>query len=139
MVFSAINAQYEEQRLYPRLRLDAPAVILCANQQLMEADVFDISPDGLQIRCSRDAVQSINPTGKSINPQDNVLVYVLFSLPANDGNVQIKVVCKAYYFMLTQDSDKNDVALGLKFKKFEGTCGRYVEQFIQRAMEPTIT
>ena len=137
MLLAQINQQYEEQRKYPRLKLGAPAVIICADKQLVECHVYDVSPDGLQIRCTRNAAMAINPSCKQISPMDKLLVNVIFSLPTRDGNKQIKVICSVYYFTLIQDADnKEDVAFGLKFKKFDGTCGRYVEQFIMQALEP---
>ncbi len=136
MILEQINEQYEEQRKYPRLKLDVPVIILCVGQQLIEGHIYDISPDGLQIRCSREAALAINPGAKKITAQDKIMVNVIFSLPSNTGNEQIKVISNVYYFMLTLDGSNEDVAFGLKFKKFDGTCGRYVERFIEHALEP---
>ena len=136
MTLAQITEQYEEQRKYPRLRLDVPVIILCVGQQLIEGHVYDISPDGIQIRCSREAALAINPGAKQITVQDKIMVNVIFSLPSNTGNDQIKVISTVYYFTLTQDGSNEDVAFGLKFKKFDGTSGRYVEQFIMHALEP---
>lgn len=136
MNLAKIQEYYEEQRNYPRLRLDVPVIILCADRQLVEGRVFDISPDGLQIRCNREAALTINPGAKQINPMDKVMVSTIFSLPSNAGNKQIKVISNIYYFTLINDGSEEDVAFGLKFKKFDGTCGRYVDQYIMRELEP---
>ncbi len=136
MILAQINEQHEEQRNYPRLKLDVPIIILCVGGQLVESHVYDISPDGLQMRCSRKAALAINPGAKQITMQDKVMVNAVFSLPSNTGHKQIKVISQIYYFTLIQDGSDKDVAFGLKFKKFDGTCGRYVEQFILHALEP---
>ncbi len=136
MTLAQITEQYEEQRKYPRLRLDVPVIILCVGQQLIEGHIYDISPDGLQIRCSREAALAINPGAKQITVQDKIMVNVIFSLPSNTGNDQIKVISNVYYFTLTHDGSNEDVAFGLKFKKFDETGGKYVENFIMHALEP---
>jgi PilZ domain-containing protein len=136
MILAKTYKQYEEQRKYPRLRLDVPVIILCVGQQLIEGRIYDISPDGLQIRCNREAALAINPGAKQISVQDKIMVNVIFSLPSNTGNKQIKVISNVYYFTLTQDGSDKDVAFGLQFKKFDGTGDRYVENFIMHALEP---
>lgn len=136
MILKQINEQYEEQRNYPRLVLDVPVIILCVGGQLVEGHVFDISPDGLQIRCSRKAALVINPAARPITVQDKIMVNVIFSLPTKTGHKQIKVISQVYYFTLTQDGCDKDAAFGLKFKIFDGTSGRVVEQFIMNALEP---
>jgi len=127
---------YEDKRQFPRLKLDVPALILCVGGEMVEAQVYDISPDGLQIRCSRKAALVINPGAKSVTVKDKVMVNVIFNLPSN--NKQIKVVSNVYYFTLTQDGSDNDVAFGLKFKKFDGKGAKYVEQFFVHELEPSI-
>ncbi len=136
MILEQVNEQYEEHRNYPRLKLDMPALILCVDQHLVKGHVHDISPDGLQIRSSRKDALAINPEGKQISPKDRIMVNVVFDLPSKTGDKQIKVICNIYYFTLTHDDGDKDIAFGLKFIKFDGTCGRYVDQFFIRKMEP---
>ncbi len=134
MAPSQIDEHYEEKRQHPRLELDVPAVVLCNSAQLVETKIYDISPDGLQIRCSREAALAINPGAKQINPTDNLMVNVIFNMPSNKE--QIKVICNVYYFTLTHDGSDKDVAFGLKFRKFDGKSGKYVEQFFMNELEP---
>ena len=128
---------YESPRKYPRVELDVPGVVLCKDQLLINMKVYDISPDGLQVRCTRKEAQLLNPDGKKISPLDNIMVSAMFSLPIDHHYKKIQVICNVYYFTLLQDTESDeDVVFGLKFKKFNADCGKYVERYIEQQLEP---
>lgn len=128
---------YEENRKYPRIRIDIP-VQLYVDGCEYNASIHDISPDGLQVRCSRETAAGINPNGKKINQHDNILVDAVFSLPINNEVKEIKVSCKVYYFVLVSGNKGEDIAFGLNFKKFEGNTVKYIGRHILSELEPKI-
>lgn len=129
---------YEESRKYPRIRLQVPIQIYIDGCEY-NAHTFDISSDGLQVRCSREMAAGINPQGKNIKQDDNIIVDVVFSLPIKNEEKEIKVSCKVYYFVLVSGEKGEDVAFGLRFKKFQGDTVKYIGRHILAEMEPGVS
>ena len=129
---------YEEARKYPRIRMKLP-VQLYVDDCEYNASIFDVSPDGLQVRCNRETAAGINPKGKKINPDDNIIVKAVFSLPIKNESKQISVSCKLYYFVLLSDEKEEDIAFGLQFKKFDGNTVKYIGRHILSELEPTLS
>lgn len=50
---------FEKRREYPRLQMDLPLKIVCSNGIEADARFFDLSPDGAQVRYSRDAADRL--------------------------------------------------------------------------------
>jgi hypothetical protein len=130
---------YEESREYPRIKNGFPVTLSLDNKQSVTATVYDISPDGLQIRCSRNTATILNPTAKRITPRDNLMVKAQFSLPIEDELKTIRVDCKIYYFVILPGQGDEDVAFGLKFKNVEGRSVKHVGQHIMSELEPFVT
>ena len=128
---------YEEARKYPRIRMKLPVQLYVDGCQY-NANIFDVSPDGLQVRCSRETAAGINPQGKKIKQDDNIIVDAVFSLPIKNETKELKVSCKVYYFVLVSGEQGEDVAFGLRFKKFEGDTVKYIGRHILSELEPNI-
>ena len=95
-----------------------------------------MSPDGLQVRCSRETAAGINPKGKKIKEEDNIFIQAIFSLPINDELEKVSVSCKLYYFVLVSGEQGEDVAFGLQFKKFQGNTVKFIGRHILSELEP---
>ena len=126
---------YEESRKYPRIQLKLPVQLFVDGCEY-NASIFDVSPDGLQVRCNRETAAGINPKGKKINQDDNIIVKAVFSLPIKNESKQISVSCKLYYFVLLSDEKEEDIAFGLQFKKFDGNTVKYIGRHILSELEP---
>ena len=127
---------YEESRKYPRIKLKLPVRIYLDDDRCVVASIYDISPDGLQIRCNRERAAVLNPGGKKIDQKHNITVNVNFSLPINNELKEVKVSCKVYYFVIIPGNTDEDVAFGLQFKKFEGQSIKYIGRHIFSELEP---
>ena len=148
MSFSTLNntnkiqscEYYEESRKYPRIKYKRPVQIYYDNGRSVSASIYDISPDGLQIRCNRETAAALNPNGKNTDRIHNLTVNAVFSIPINNKLYEVKVSCKVYYFVIVPGNAAEDVAIGLRFKKFEGKSmkrlGRYVLNELEPATEP---
>ncbi len=129
---------YEESRSYPRIKTRLPITLSLESNETVTASIYDISPDGLQIRCNRHVAAKLNPGGKRINAKDNVTIKAEFLLSVDDEQRKIIVFCKVYYFVIIPGGLEEDVAFGLKFKKFEGKSIKYIGQHILNELEPVM-
>lgn len=126
---------YEETRKYPRIKLKLPVQLTLDGGRTVSASIYDISPDGLQIRSSRDIAAKINPAGKKIDPRDNMMIKASFSLPIDNQLKDINVFCNVYYFVIVTDEKEEDIAFGLRFKKFEGQSIKHIGRHILYELE----
>lgn len=129
---------YEELRKYPRIKIKLPIKLFIDGDKYVNANIYDISPDGLQIRCNREVAVTLNPSGKKIKAEDELLVRTEFELPLNDGQKRISVECKLYYFVMIPDEADEDIAFGLKFKTFSGKSIKYIGRHILNELEPAV-
>ena len=126
---------HEDRRKYPRIIINSPADIYYKGKKL-KAVVYDISPDGLQMRCTRKTLQAIHPGGEYIKEENAPDMDVTFQLITEKWHREIKIFCKMYYFVLLPEKVENDVAFGLKFIEFSGDSANCVDNFIEDAMSP---
>jgi PilZ domain-containing protein len=127
---------YEESRKYPRVKVKLPVQLTLDNDRCVSASIYDISPDGLQIRCNRETAAVLNPGGKKIDQEHNLTVKAVFSLPIDYEQKKITVSCEVYYFVIVPGDTEEDVAFGLQFKKFEGQSIKYIGRHILSELEP---
>jgi len=127
---------YEESRKYPRIKFKRPVQIYYDNGRSVSASIYDISPDGLQIRCNRETAAALNPNGKNNDRKHNLIVNAVFSIPINNELNEVKVSCKVYYFVIVPGNAEEEVAFGLRFKKFEGKSIKYLGRYILNELEP---
>jgi PilZ domain-containing protein len=124
---------YEEKRDYPRVSVNALAVMLKEDEYELNAIVHDISPDGVQLRCNRKTAHVVHPTGKFITDKTAPEIVLKFSLPIDGKEKEVNVQAKIYYFSIIEI---DTVAFGVKFKKFDNFTGRHVESYIMKSVVP---
>lgn len=125
---------YEEKRDYPRIKVNTLATVHKPDEYDVNLILFDISPDGAQLRCNRKTAHIIHPTGKFIAEKTAPEVVLKFSLIVNDKEKEVIVHSKLYYFTIIAT---DMVAFGIKFKEFEKFSNRHVESFIMESIVPT--
>ena len=127
---------FEDKRKYPRLKLHIPVKVQSQNGKCVNAKLYDISPDGLQIRCDQEMARVIHPGGKQIPENDQPSVTVGFNLLHNGTNTEIIVRCSICYFALPASGANNEYAFGLRFRQFKGKCRQHIKRFFLSEMEP---
>lgn len=129
MISNKIFDFYEESRKYPRIKIKIPVQITTAAGQTILAKIHDVSPDGLQIRCKKEAALMLNPGGMDL-VQENY-VRAVFCLPIAGEQKKIIVSCKVYYVTTVPYVAKEErFAIGLNFKKFEARTIKYIGRYI---------
>jgi len=128
-----LDELYEERRKYPRIVIDVPLALKKSKGNNINAVAHDISIDGLQIRCSRDAAKALHPSGKFIQENKGPRVEVNFQLPLEKKPESVSMICQVYYLAVLPD---NDIAFGLLFKKFKNNSAKLVDRFIMEYIVP---
>ncbi len=128
----ALYEVLEGRRKYPRIKLNTP-IKLKKSKSSVEAIVYDISIDGLQIRCDRQAAMVLHPSGKFIKEGKGPNVDVTFKLSLEEKTNLVKVKCQIYYLAVVSDKQ---FAFGLVFKKFIDNSARIVDNFILDYITP---
>ena len=100
----------DEQRRYPKIPLNIDMGFITDTGIKFSAELINISPDGLQIRCSEDSAQLIRPQVRKI---DAPFVYAAISLPVGHGSRTLAIRCQTLY-LRTVDTEPRCV-VGMRF------------------------
>jgi hypothetical protein len=126
----------ECRRKYPRIVIDHPARLRTAEGDIINASVYDISPDGVQVRCDRDGAAKVHPSGRFIKAGEGPRLEMELDLPFAAGPRRLHALCKAFYIAVISHEL---IAFGLRFRKFVGDGASVLESFVAEAMEPVNT
>jgi len=129
---------HEDRRQYPRIIVDCPAKIRFDGSDY-DARIYDLSPDGLQLRCDRSTLQNIRPSGKSIQRSEALMLGVSFELPVGREYKPVDASVRMFYFVLLPEEKERDVAIGVQFASFRDRGERHVEEFIMDILAPVET
>lgn len=122
----------KDRRSLPRVTLGCPGKVILPDGDVINVMIHDLSRDGLQIRCGKQAAQSINPEGKDINEEDGKQVQVLFYVPVASGKGRVKAKGKLMYFASIAP---DIIAFGLKFKSISSGGVEHLRAVVKAALE----
>lgn len=124
---------HEEQRKYPRIVVDRPVTLLLSNAKIVKALAYDISPDGMQIRCDQKAVALLKPKGQELKKGKVTELGISLVLPLDGKQEKVVVRCRLVY-IVTLEEDK--YAIGIHFTKISGESKKTLKRFIESSLEP---
>ncbi len=124
---------HKDRRALPRVTLSCPGKVILPGGDVVNVMIYDLSRDGLQLRCGKKAAHAINPGGKAIKdgapaPEIQVLFYV----PLDSGKGRVKAKGKLMYFSLIAP---DIVALGMKFKSISSGGVEHLRSVVKAALE----
>ena len=124
---------HKDRRTLPRVTLSCPGKVMLAGGDVVNVMIYDLSRDGLQIRCGKKAAHAINPDGKAIKDGDSSPeIQVLFYVPVDSGKGRVKAKGKLMYFSLIAP---DIVAMGLKFKSISSSGVEHLRNVVKSALE----
>lgn len=126
---------FEERRRYPRALL-RHAGILAIRGAEQTCVIHDVSPDGIQIRCTRGTMQAMQPSGRAIKGDAGPVVAVAFTLPIGAREQLLAVSVRLYYFVLLPDGKPLDVATGARFMNLSPAARRHLDEFFREVLQP---
>ncbi len=128
---------FERRRMYPRLVLLIPVKICLQAGVNVDAQLQDISPDGMQIRCNEEIATSIKEgctrTGEKRRPS----ILLEFELPGASALIKINVECSICYVVTLKGKSSNNIAFGLQFKQFKGKSLQEIQKFFLNELDPS--
>ena len=132
MSTSKRHDRYEEGRRFPRIPASIPITIEKSNNETIEAVTYDISPDGIQIRCNRAVAQTLHPKSQRIEENARPTVEITLTLPVKKGEKKFSAVCQIVYMIILKEpeSEAENAALGLRYAAFHGRSEKYLQQFL---------
>ncbi len=124
---------HEDRRSLPRVTLSCPGKVILPGGDVVNVMIYDLSRDGLQLRCGKKAAHAINPDSKAIKDGASPLeIQVLFYVPLDSGKGRVKAKGKLMYFALIAP---DIVALGLKFKSISSSGVEHLRSVVKAALE----
>ena len=124
---------HKDRRNLPRVTLSCPGKVILAGGDVVNVMIYDLSRDGLQIRCGKKAAHAINPDGKAIKdggvPPE---VQVLFYVPVDSGKGRVKAKGRLMYFSLIAP---DIVAMGMKFKSISSGGIEHLRSVVKSALD----
>lgn len=124
---------HKDRRALPRVTLGCPGKVILPGGDVVNVMIYDLSRDGLQLRCGKKAAHAINPGGKAIKDGDSPLeIQVLFYVPLDSGKGRVKAKGKLMYFSLIAP---DIVALGMKFKSISSGGVEHLRSVVKAALE----
>ena len=124
---------HKDRRTLPRVTLSCPGKVILAGGDVVNVMIYDLSRDGLQIRCGKKAARAINPGGKGVKEGGSPTeIQVLFYVPIDSGKGRVKAKGKLMYFSLIAP---DIVALGMKFKSISSGCVEHLKKVVKSALE----
>ena len=117
----------DEQRQFPRIPLNAPAVIVNGSGEKCRVQAMNISPDGLQLRSDVPGARLAHPQGGKIDPLNAPRVDIALSLEIDDQRRTLLLHCELLY-LTTVDSDPKCV-MGLRFGQLEPQSESLISAF----------
>ena len=123
----------EERRKYPRIKINSPVDILYKMHDL-QAMIYDISPDGMQIRADSELLEKIIPDKDQLSEENAPLLDVSFHLKLYEIDTKINALCQVYYFNQQSDTQDDNVICGLKFINLDVESSKILDAFITEEM-----
>ena len=123
---------YESRRAYPRVKLRLPVQIGLPGGQVVCARIYNISPDGMQVRCSPEAALTLNPGGKAGRGAGCELLVALRL--RHHGNVRTHVLRCALTYMLPEN--REEVIIGLSFQSLMPEQQAAIDAVVGASLEP---
>lgn len=124
---------HTDRRALPRVTLKCPGKVILPGGDIVNVMIYDLSRDGLQLRCGKKAAHAINPGGKAIKDgASSPDIQVLFYVPLDSGKGRVKAKGKLMYFALIAP---DIVALGMKFKSISSGGVEHLRSVVKAALE----
>lgn len=118
----------DEQRRCPRIPLAAQADLRTAAGASIAAEVLNISPDGLQLRCTVEAARLLRPgSGRGETAPPAAPLMLTLALPIGADECTFAARCELLY-LTTVDSEPRCV-FGLRFSTVEAADERRLHAF----------
>ena len=124
---------YEERRQCPRVDLRIPVAVSTVDREMVRARTRNLSPEGLQFRCSGAAAELLHPKGTKIGPGKGTIVILRLALPLYGERREFIATGQLTYLAARR---RNEIAFGVAFVKVQPVYQEILDAFIVEALRP---
>lgn len=118
-----------DRRQLPRIDIILPAALRLKDGGTANVRVFNISREGLQIRCTRAVAARLCPSKRLTDRREMPLMQLRFLVPLLGGRTPVEVRCRMRHLnLLPEAPPETEVAIGLEFRRFPSE--KYLQRFI---------
>jgi len=123
----------QARRGYPRVKLSMPVQIGLPGGRVVCARVYNLSPDGLQVRCDPETAHQVHPQARPV--ADGTGPEVLVVLRTRDGNdMRTQVVrCRLTYVL---PESRSEIILGFSFLHLLPAQRFAIDALLAASLEP---
>jgi len=126
---------YDRRRKYPRVIVEIPATVKISDEVEMEVQIYDLSSDGIQIRCERGVASIICPGGKIKKKYMKRDFKLIFNLNYRNGEKTVCINVIPIYLLFIS---KNMVAFGMQFHQHDKDMLKIISDYIDFEVAPNI-
>ena len=124
----------ERRRAFPRVRLRVPVQVGLADGRVVRARIYNLSPDGIQLRCDSATAKLIHPSGKAISDSSGPKLFVALRLK-HGADIRTHVLrCRVFYVL---EEDLHNIIVGTMFEDLNPEHRKIIDAVMAASMEPS--
>ena len=127
------HEKFEERRLFPRITPAIPFDLILSGGNHIERVVYDISPDGMQLRCDREDATKLHPSGEFIREPNVPEIELAIRLPIDNQPINVQVSCSLRYVAVLESKQ---IAFGVRFESMDSAHRTTFDLFMSTALIP---
>ncbi|MFT5173168.1 MAG: hypothetical protein ACI8W7_001339 [Gammaproteobacteria bacterium] len=127
-----LYAGLEQRRAFPRVRLSIPVQVGLRGGEVACAKIYNLSPDGIQLRCDAATARRIHPSGKSITDGSGPRVLIALRLKHGPDLRTHVLPCKVFY-VLAETSQ--EIIIGLEFGALKSAQREVIDAILSASLE----
>ena len=124
---TSLTDAYEKQRAYPRVPVKTDGTIIRPAASSLSVRIHDLSPDGIQVRCSRETAVALRPSGRQPGKDELPMVTMTIVLPYRSGEVPVAFEAVMRYLCV---ADRDEVIFGFSFARVAPAARALIERYI---------
>lgn len=122
----------DDRRKYPRIETEGVAELILPGEECLLVDMFDVSPDGLQVRFGKELAVRLKPSIEQLINRKKGQIEIMFSLSFEEKEHSLAAICRPIY---VHRIEKDRYAMGMKFTDADKQGRRTLKRFIEISME----
>jgi len=131
-----VHKSFESRRKFPRLIMNIPAIVTGAGGKRFKATLYDLSPDGAQIRyLIKDGINLFPDKNTSVKDIKALQCILQFKLSYEDRILQIKINARPVYL---RSISEDTLAAGILFEEDQAE-NQVIKDFLLSQLEASFT
>lgn len=123
----------DDRRKYPRIETGGAAELQLPGEAHLLVDMFDVSPDGVQVRFGKEVAAGLKPSIEQLINKAKGRIEISFSLSLEEKEHSLSATCRPIH---VHRIEKDRYAMGMKFTDVDMQGRRTLKRFIEISMEP---